>query len=553
MLLFLINSLYNGYLYLLFLKFTKPIELTIEQFKLFGIDEKEIGFKLKSNKDSLIDQKIEVLEKNTPKDNSMTPKFDLSANLKPMGHSVDHLSRLHNETNPSPNKSSSSWLRDSFTKQSDTSLTNKSFNQELRFRKSRSFLHNNDSSAFDSIASRSAVEQFLREQEQRNEELQDLIKAEKRYVSLNEINSSPLPMSQSQNYSPLNSSRSDLSFGYGMSSLINNSNNQSPRIINQSNHLYSNDFSSKFVNANLSADHLSSSPIVSTPFRQSYKAAIKISPPSSPEKSEILNSSHHLIEKILIKLDVDDSKLNQMVENIRMWLSQTILIRLVNEINNINKSIIEKGYIDSVIGETSIKQLKYLAANKRSEFPTLEQVCPFLDIKNIRNIENNVPFQQYLVRRIKDLAKGGCMIEFLWDGGGTYNYQQWKEDNITDSEILMHLFCVYMDSRLLYNPTIPEGRPFTRQYFRSAEKFSDETFRSDTYIKQDKSFPPHYSLMLKGEPFEIPPGRNNLFHSLLVFIHQIKIKNFGLLGRINLGPSGLNITWVIEKQNTHHF
>lgn len=50
--------------------------------------------------------------------------------------------------------------------------------------------------------------------------------------------------------------------------------------------------------------------------------------------------------------------------------------------------------------ETSIQQLKQLASSKKSDFPTLEQLCAFLDIQT-RNIENNVTLQQYLVRRIK--------------------------------------------------------------------------------------------------------------------------------------------------------
>lgn len=101
-----------------------------------------------------------------------------------------------------------------------------------------------------------------------------------------------------------------------------------------------------------------------------------------------------------------------------------------------------------------------------------------------------------------------------------------------------------MDSRLLFNPTIPEGKPFTSQHFMLR---LGSIPKSDTYIQQMKTFPPHYSLILKKENFDLPPGRNNLFYALLVFLHHIKVKNFGLLGRINLGASGLNIAWVIDN------
>ena len=106
--------------------------------------------------------------------------------------------------------------------------------------------------------------------------------------------------------------------------------------------------------------------------------------------------------QILTKLDIDNARLNQMVENIRKWISQTIIVRLAKEIDTINNLITEKGFIDSLIGETSIQQLKQLATNKKNDFPTLEQICTFLDI-NVRSIENNTSLQQYLVRRIKGL------------------------------------------------------------------------------------------------------------------------------------------------------
>ena len=41
-------------------------------------------------------------------------------------------------------------------------------------------------------------------------------------------------------------------------------------------------------------------------------------------------------------------------------------------------------------------------------------------------------------------------------------------------------------------------------------------------------------------------GRNNLFHTLILFLHHIKTKESGVLGRINFGVSGINILWVID-------
>lgn len=429
MLLFFVNLIYNTWLFLWFKKFMQPIELTSNEFLLFGISPQEIGFKLKVEEPkpallnvSTASLKADVLFSTPSKNHSFNTSFNTSFN-KSANNLSNNISNMSNNMSP-------------FS--SPQQIHQQQFQQKLLFQ------HTNSPTVADlSVGSSFNVSQELNE---------------------------PFP---------------------------------------------------------------------------EYRPAIKVSSlPSSPEKAESISFSHSpTIMQVLNKLNVDDSRLMQMVENIRKWISQTILVRLAAEIDAINKIIAEKGFIDSSIGETTIQHLKQLASAKKTDFPTLEQVCAFLDI-NSPTIENNITLQKYLVRRVKDLAKGGCITEFLWDGGGSYNYKHWKEDMLTDSEIILHLFCVYMDSRLLFNPIVPEGKPFTSQHLKL---HNGPTPKSDTYIQQIKTYPPYYSLVLKGETLDLPPGRNNLFYALLVFIHHIKVKNFGLLGRINLGPSGLNIAWVIDK------
>uniref|UniRef100_A0A8C5NY78 Transmembrane protein 209 n=1 Tax=Jaculus jaculus TaxID=51337 RepID=A0A8C5NY78_JACJA len=42
-------------------------------------------------------------------------------------------------------------------------------------------------------------------------------------------------------------------------------------------------------------------------------------------------------------------------------------------------------------------------------------------------------------------------------------------------------------------------------------------------------------------------GRNNMFHTLLMFLYVIKTKESGMLGRVNLGLSGVNILWIFGE------
>ena len=43
-----------------------------------------------------------------------------------------------------------------------------------------------------------------------------------------------------------------------------------------------------------------------------------------------------------------------------------------------------------------------------------------------------------------------------------------------------------------------------------------------------------------GRRLELPPGRNNLFHTLLLFLHHVKTKEAGMLDTVNLGRSVLS-------------
>lgn len=186
------------------------------------------------------------------------------------------------------------------------------------------------------------MERYLSEHEKKNDEIQEMIQSQKRYgLTMNEMNTSISPTMQQ-----------NLSFNESPFQIkANRSYNSSPSA--SKNVSFNNSLSNFFTNSPNSSFHSNSpinqlsslSPII--PYEPSIKMSTQT---NSQEKFESLNSSTRLVEKLLFKLDIDDARLNQMVENIRKWISQTILARLVQEIESINKMIVEKGYIDSLIG-----------------------------------------------------------------------------------------------------------------------------------------------------------------------------------------------------------
>ncbi|CAG2105920.1 unnamed protein product [Medioppia subpectinata] len=278
-------------------------------------------------------------------------------------------------------------------------------------------------------------------------------------------------------------------------------------------------------------------PAVDDSNQNAYQFAIESPLRLNSSDFDSINSSptsSKAMDLFLTKLKIDEIVMNQWIENIRKWISLTILCRVVDQMDKINDSLVKSGHLEAVIGEASLQSLKQIVALKKPQFSSLEAFLPFLELSSN---------QQYLVQRIRELSKGGSIGKFQWNSGGNYNLKPWTDELVTDSAIIMHLFCTYMDMRLPSNPNSPDGKAFTNLYYKS---LSGPVPKSPIHIFEAKANAPHYKLHTKEEVWELPIGRNNLFHAILAFIHCVKSEQLGYLGRINLGSSGINILWVIE-------
>lgn len=58
--------------------------------------------------------------------------------------------------------------------------------------------------------------------------------------------------------------------------------------------------------------------------------------------------------------------------------------------------------------------------------PSLATLIPFLELTTN---------QEYLEKRIRELAKGGCMSEFKWNGGSSYKGKDWDDSLPTDCAV----------------------------------------------------------------------------------------------------------------------
>ena len=240
-------------------------------------------------------------------------------------------------------------------------------------------------------------------------------------------------------------------------------------------------------------------------------------------------------EDICYRINIDPLTLVSWNEKLRMWISQTVLVRLIEEIDETNQQLSKLGVTDAIIGVSALEKVKKASQMGQilHHIPTLTRLTPFLELN---------PNQEYLVKRIRELSSGGAMGEYRWNGGGP----NWSPDKLpTDAELVMHCLVCYLDARLPPLKGVVDGKVFSTLYFsKDPKKLENE---AGIKIIQTSTKPPNFVVQIgSDEKLELSPGRNNLFYTLLYFLHQIKTVNHGILGRINMGRSGLNILWVIE-------
>ncbi|KAL3289077.1 hypothetical protein HHI36_003519 [Cryptolaemus montrouzieri] len=240
------------------------------------------------------------------------------------------------------------------------------------------------------------------------------------------------------------------------------------------------------------------------------------------------------------RINVDIVALTQWNENLRKWISQTILERLVHEINTVNKSLEKHGLNDIIVGGIGLDRLRKTAhmVPVGHLVPTLKTLIPFLEV---------TANQEYLVKRIRQLAQGGCMSDFRWNGGGNHNGKPWNDSLPTDCSIVMHFLATYLDTQLMPLPSAPDVKPFSGYHYIKCTDKIPPLNDSTIFIHQVSDKPPHYRIIVGERIYEMGKGYNNMFHSILFFLYHMNKLGQGMIGRVNLGKAGLNMLWIIDQ------
>ena len=118
------------------------------------------------------------------------------------------------------------------------------------------------------------------------------------------------------------------------------------------------------------------------------------------------------------------------MQNLRIWINQTILTRLIDQIDTMNDRLTKSGLGDSLIGNVGVERLRKCAAlpQLKSQLTELNHLLAFLSITTQ---------QEYLVHRLRELAKGGAISAYKWNSGGRFKGNEWSDKLPCDAEMFV--------------------------------------------------------------------------------------------------------------------
>eukprot|EP00128_Syssomonas_multiformis_P008820 Colp12_sorted_trinity150504_noHs@17696 len=261
-------------------------------------------------------------------------------------------------------------------------------------------------------------------------------------------------------------------------------------------------------------------------------------------------ANYRAAEELLLRLGVD-TYIDDWTDRCRKWLAQHILRGLLERIQAVDQVFVANNMpqlvVDAGDAERDDGQLRMALSELAQRYPKEGSVVERVALEKYVDLPGYTQYRGYIIDRIKELGKGRNLAAYRWDSGGSYKGKPWHSDLPADAHIMMHVFCTFMDVVLLSDPRCAKGRTFSQRFFmtRPAEP-KPENLKSDIVVYQSCAHPPHYKIVNKDGVWPVMQGRNSLFHSLVLFLHYIKINHSGYLGPVNLGTVGLDLLAIVE-------
>jgi hypothetical protein len=150
----------------------------------------------------------------------------------------------------------------------------------------------------------------------------------------------------------------------------------------------------------------------------------------------------------------------------------------------------------------------------------------------------------YVAHRMRELARGTCLSDYRWNGGGTWNGKAWTSDLPTDAQIVLHAFCTYMDA-LLPAQSSARAAAFSDNHVVAAP-ITRAKITSSIMLFQAQLHPPHVDVLFKKYLVPLARGATNLFDALCVFLHCVQRERDGFIGIVSLADPGVRLMDVVS-------
>jgi hypothetical protein len=258
--------------------------------------------------------------------------------------------------------------------------------------------------------------------------------------------------------------------------------------------------------------------------------------------------NYHMANEQLQNLGIA-SYVEDWTENMRKWLVAYILKDVASGMEAVEKvgltmleplapppaPITSPLWFAPQTPQTSLSE--YMSKNPQN--PYVQERFKLEEYMNVLGCTS----REYLVQRIKALAEGDCLGNFVWNGGSKWKAKEWTAELPTDSQIIIHMFCTYMDSMM---PRFQVGKPFTSRHFVVFPQSLDKV-KTSVVIYQPHVHPPHFEGYANKNVIEVVQGRNNLFMALVIFIYNVKTHLDGYLDQLWLGSKSVNLLSVVQS------
>jgi hypothetical protein len=268
------------------------------------------------------------------------------------------------------------------------------------------------------------------------------------------------------------------------------------------------------------------------------------------------------IKKLNISYNIDN-----WTDKLRIWFSTLVLKPLIGAIELYEKlygSITKVAFQSKIQTNTASTQPQKTNSFVWSASPTNKPTnSPFSAIKtqntdqanpdavaNFHSIDKYISMdlvqKEELISRIRHLCSTAVLCDYSWDGKRSMENKD--DEKIADAQILMHLFCAFLDEKVAPSNQLAHDRPFSAEHFAIHPlNFAPDQPIANAVIVQSHRNPPHFDLLINGkELWEIKPGPNNLFYCLVIFIHHFNKNYKGFLNTTWLGGNFIQLLAVVS-------